>query len=608
MIGRAMLDALRPPGQPYDLIPLPDALGEEGPFGRATRRLAFVLIAAVFAIGALLVGPLRNVPIVDDWTYAWSVDHLLRTGELRIAEISAVYPVLQIAWGALFAKLFGFSFGVLRLSTVVIAFAGCCALYLILRELGCGTIWSLLGALALAVHPVYFAFAFSFMTDVPALALTLVSMLFAVQAIQRDRPSRLWAASGFAVAAFLVRSTAGVIPFVLLTIVDWRRRDRVRWAAPLLAGVAAVVVGWIVVHRSFGALGPEAGRLEQLEWLTLVMPLNYLEWNFGVLWQAAIAFAPLLLAATCTRRWRLVLPMAAVITGFLWAMFRHLPATLPDWDTWSMQDVGGGRVLILGMPDPSAWSERVRPFILGLGMVTGAGLLVSIAASAAERRRAVTLVLLSGAVNLAVINALWLYNDRYYLPLAPTIACAGALWAARLRAPAAVAAVLVALLWIVAVTGTRDMLDVNETVARAAADLESAGVPAWDIDAGWALNGWRLWAHPERLAPGATREYGVPFVTSKTPTSYAIASVLLPDHDVVRVLPLPHAWWQATDRIYVLRRRQLPHQTSTTRNELRSTNYEVRSKYEVPPYRAIGWNNRFISADIARPTRPSVSR
>jgi hypothetical protein len=562
MIGRAMLDALWRSGHPNDHLSPPDAALDEDAFGRATRRLAFVLIAAVFVVGALLVAPLRDVPIVDDWTYAWSVEHLLRTGELRIAEISSVYPVLQVLWGTLFAKLFGFSFGVLRLSTVIIAIAGCWALYATLRELRCGAVWSLIGALALAVHPVYFAFSFSFMTDVPATALTLVSIMFAVQAIERDRPARLWAASAFAVAAFLVRATAGVIPFVLSMVVDWRRPDRARWVVPLAGGIAGVVIGWVAVHRYFGALGPEAGRLEQLEWLALVLPKNYVEWNFGLLWQAAVPFTPLLVAAACTRRWRPIVLVAAGIAVVLWLAFRHLPATLPDWDTWSMQDVGGGRVLILGMPEPSAWSERVRPLVLGLGMITGVGFLFSIVSSAAERRRAVLLVLVLGAVNLAVINALWLYNDRYYLPLAVTIACAAALWAARLRAPAAVASVLLALLWIVAVTGTRDMLDVNETVARAAADLESAGVPAWDVDAGWALNGWRLWAHPERLAPGATREYGVPFVTSKTPTSYAIASVLLPDHDVVRVLPLPHAWWQATDRIYVLRRRRLPRQAS----------------------------------------------
>src|SRR5262245_49361104 len=157
MIGRAMLDALWRTGQPDDPLSPTGAGVDDGAFGRATRGLAFSVIAAVFVIGALIVRPLRDVPIVDDWTYAWSVDHLLRTGELRIAEISSVYPVLQVVWGGLFAKLFGFSFGVLRLSTVVIAFAGCWALYLTLRELGCGPVWSLLGALALAVHPVYFA-------------------------------------------------------------------------------------------------------------------------------------------------------------------------------------------------------------------------------------------------------------------------------------------------------------------------------------------------------------------------------------------------------------------------------------------------------------------
>jgi hypothetical protein len=167
----------------------------------------------------------------------------------------------------------------------------------------------------------------------------------------------------------------------------------------------------------------------------------------------------------------------------------------------------------------------------------------------------VTLVVALGAAYLVVINLLWLYNDRYFLPLAPALACVAALWASRARAPVAVAVPLLALFWFLCVTGTRDMIDVNEVAARAAADLEASGVPPWDVDAGWALNGWRLWAHPERLRPGADRQWDVPFVTSKTPTTYAVGSVRLPDHDVLRVLPLPHAWWQATDRLYVLRRR-----------------------------------------------------
>jgi len=63
-----------------------------------------------------------------------------------------------------------------------------------------------------------------------------------------------------------------------------------------------------------------------------------------------------------------------------------------------------------------------------------------------------------------------------------------------------------------------------------------------------------LYAHPENLRPGADRDYDVPFVTSLTPTTYKIANLPLPGYDVLRVIRLEHAWWQATDCLYVLRR------------------------------------------------------
>jgi len=74
----------------------------------------------------------------------------------------------------------------------------------------------------------------------------------------------------------------------------------------------------------------------------------------------------------------------------------------------------------------------------------------------------------------------------------------------------------------VAISGTRDMLAFNEACAAAAREVEATGVPAWEIDAGYPLNGWRLYAHSENLPPGSDRRYDVPFVTSDRPTQYAI--------------------------------------------------------------------------------------
>jgi hypothetical protein len=524
-------------------------------------------IVAVFLLGACWVHPLRDVPVVDDWTYAWSVEQLLGTGHLRIAEISGIYPVAHILWGALFARLFGFSFGVLRLSTAVVAVAGCVALYFLLYELGCSRRWSTLGALTLAVYPVYFSLSFSFMTDVPAAALSLLALLFTVQAVRRDAPSRLWVAALFSVLAVFVRATAIAAPLAAAFAIPWRR-DAWRWAAPVTAALAAFAIGTVVAPRAFGSLEWESSRFQQLQWLTTMSPREYLNVNLATLSHEGLAFAPLLLAAVVSRRawWRIALT-ALALAAISWSLWHVLPTPLLDWSTWSLQDVGGSRVLIGGFAPVSAWSIRAHPFVAVVAIVAAASLLVAIGGAmqliiAGFRSRGAdlhdrrALIVIGGYLLLAlgVVNVLWLYNDRYYLILVPAVASIGAWWPARLRAPLWTAALLLLPMGYVSLTGTRDMLDVNEVAAAAVRDLEATGVPPYEIDAGWALNGWRLWAHPGRLRPGTDRRYGVPFVTSKEETPYLIASAAHPGYEVVRSLPLPHASWQATDRVYVLKR------------------------------------------------------
>ena len=41
-----------------------------------------IALAGLVALAALR--PLQDVPFVDDWTYAWSVEHLLQTGRLGV--------------------------------------------------------------------------------------------------------------------------------------------------------------------------------------------------------------------------------------------------------------------------------------------------------------------------------------------------------------------------------------------------------------------------------------------------------------------------------------------------------------------------------------------
>ena len=85
-----------------------------------------------------------------------------------------------------------------------------------------------------------------------------------------------------------------------------------------------------------------------------------------------------------------------------------------------------------------------------------------------------------------------------------------------------------------------------------------SGVRPSDIDAGYAWNGWWLYAHPENLAKGMTAQ-DVPWITTQRRSTYILSTSTLAGYDVVREM----AWtddapWPGPDRLLVLKR-QVPH-------------------------------------------------
>jgi hypothetical protein len=523
--------------------------------------LALVAMVSLFGLASLWVGPRANVPVIDDWVYAWSVEHLLQTGRLRVLEFSAVYPITQIVWGALFAWVAGFSFGALRCSTLVLSTLGCWAVYLTLREMECRPSTSLLGACALALDPVYFALSFSFMTDVPFVSLAAIATYFYVSGVRRDRTARLWVGGLLTLAAFLVRPLAIILPFSVAPALLGRtdRRSAVRRSAlPLITTVVAMVALRSAIGRALGPLDWEANREGGLRWWFMIPMATYAKWNIGLLVESVFPLAPVLLASMV--RWRRAMLVAAV--GLLLMVplrlgLGTLPTPLPDWQTWSLQDIAA-RAMIGGDLAASTWSLRVTPALSVLAVLAVAALTVICVRGCVRAPRWGPAELVVGTLallHLALINLLWLYNDRYYLVLAPSLVILGARALDQDRLAKLMAAACLVLWAAIAVSGTRDMLAFSEACAAAAREVEATGVPAWEIDAGYPLNGWRLYAHSENLPPGSDRRYDVPFVTSDRPTRYAIMNRPLPGFEVVRVVPLERASWQTTRAVYVLRRR-----------------------------------------------------
>ena len=63
---------------------------------------AIVAISLVVACASVLAHSEVESPVIDDWTYAWSVEHLLATGRLQVLDWSIHYPLAQILWAAPF--------------------------------------------------------------------------------------------------------------------------------------------------------------------------------------------------------------------------------------------------------------------------------------------------------------------------------------------------------------------------------------------------------------------------------------------------------------------------------------------------------------------------
>ena len=356
----------------------------------ANDLLALTAIAALFAVSWLLIWPRADVPVIDDWVYAWSVEHLLKTGRLQVLEFSAIYPLAQIAWGALFARIAGFSFVALRLSTVVLSIFGCWAVYLTLRELACRPTTSLLGACALALDPVFFAFSFSFMTDVPFVDFSAMAVYFYVSAVRRERPARLWIGGALSLAAFLVRPIGIALPLTVVPALLWRRDalSAVRRAAlPVAVPLLAMAGLQVVIPRALGSLDWLAIRTDQLRWVSSISLRTYAVWTIRVVLEAVFPLAPLLLATLA--RWRQAALVGAIALLLIVPMQRargEILTPVPDWQTWSMQDIGA-RALIAGDAPASAWSARVMPIARGLGLVTLAALLVLCVRGLFTRRR-----------------------------------------------------------------------------------------------------------------------------------------------------------------------------------------------------------------------------
>lgn len=167
------------------------------------------------------------------------IKHWLDTGEFRFNPYVGPLLYWPLLYGAALTKLIGFSFTLLRITTLA-WMAGLVALtYFFVAKQTNNQKLAAIAALTIWLNPISYNLSFTFMTDIPALFLTAATGIAYWQALQTRHVKWLWIGSLAALLGFFTRQTAGLLLPTMALYLFWQHyRQRApftfaQWLMPL---------------------------------------------------------------------------------------------------------------------------------------------------------------------------------------------------------------------------------------------------------------------------------------------------------------------------------------------------------------------------------------
>ncbi len=464
-------------------------------------RRPLLLVVVVFAAMIAIVNPFREMLTQDDgWAYARSVKHLLDTGEYRLDAWAAPNMPVQIYLAAGFARIFGYSLSLLRISTLLLFLCGAIAFYRLLYESGSDSALAAALTLALICSPLVLLLGFTFMSDVQFLGWVLIACWLNARGLRRRSAAALLLGGLAAALAIGTRQFGVALPAGLaFSWIVAPRSNRPR--GTLILAVIAIPCAaflwqlWAVRHPNF----MQSVRLvDELRYLRAPSLLLQLLWRTTVLVEYAglylAALLPGLLVLLYQRRTSEGVESSRSFVGiFLWTGYliagHLLGATLAKGalrDRLSASIPSIPWILAMIMP----WRFRYQLILTALGLATAAllgWLLFPVAAikAALRRRDAVTCFLAGTACAFAVLHLLYVQlNDTYLIVFLPFVLFAlSQVLKAKTTPRACIRAIALAsaILGIGVAFWMRGDFNRQEAIWRASDQIHAAGVDVMQI-------------------------------------------------------------------------------------------------------------------------------
>jgi hypothetical protein len=459
------------------------------------------LVSAVWLLALVIVGWSGEFPLSDDWAHAKPVQTLLDRGQMTRVEWTFIPLITHTLLGAAFAAVFGLSFEVLRLSSLLMGWVGLLGMYVLARQAGTSRSIAAFIALLLALNPLYLNLSYTFMTDVPFTAMLIWSIVLWVHGLRSNSAPCLIGGAVLVVLATLSRQFGLAFAAGMGAAAILERPTRIaRWAigigVPLLALSAYLVLPPLVygdvrrgtIQSDFSMASSFISRDSAL--------FHVLRNGTRLLATVGLFLLPLTLLGLKTLPVR-KRPMLAAI-----AIVAVPPLLLMAWKGWRLpafnviHERGIGSIELKGAPSAGPALTAFWWTITVAGIFSIALLAYMVLTCCLRRRqylrRDPVLVCTIGCTVLYLLCTVPWRFDRYLIPVLPTSLLAIVLLflknvPLRLhRLPIAVLVVLGA----ISVLGTRDYLRLNQVRWDMLASLRHRGVTSDRIDGGFEFNAW----------------------------------------------------------------------------------------------------------------------
>jgi len=202
------------------------------------------LLFLIFLISEIIIHPIGNFPLNDDWFYAKKAISLGKTDAIVYLNWGYASMLTHLLYGKLFISAFGFSHTVLRFSTLIMSFIGIIFFNLLLIKfcyLKCKQAFFI--SVLILVNPLFLSLSNSYMTDVPFVTCILGSLFFYGRFYNNEKVVYYLLAILFLIWALLIRQLA--ISFIIgIFVADCFISKKWQWGS-LFAFLLAIITLFI---------------------------------------------------------------------------------------------------------------------------------------------------------------------------------------------------------------------------------------------------------------------------------------------------------------------------------------------------------------------------